>query len=362
MVSFIRSCCAGPTRSTTAWVSPARVFGGAIHGGSPAVSGGVFGLIDGLAIMLTEPDERLWKETRMRIPTVVLDAEIDAPHVDRILVDNAAGTHDATRHLLETVKADKLFFVGGPKENFDTKRRAEKLSDAACMGRERRTGRGCVRAVFHGMGRVVGERPRERGRRVGIEGRGRACRQRRDCMGILQAVHDAGLSVPRDVRIVGFDDTRMASMVRPRLSTVRVPLVEVGEKAVQLLPRADRRSEACGGGVVHLPTRLIVHRAAGVGPEKRTFAAFKKAQHTGNTQARKRPSLGLRARKGVRRPVPTKVSCSGCGSCPTFTSSDTAGDTPRPSRTFARLDLRRDGATELGASLSIFLAASACVI
>lgn len=234
------------------------------HGGSPTVSGGVFGLIDGLAIMLTEPDERLWKEARgMRLPTVVLDAEIEAPHVDRILVDNASGTHDATRHLLERVKGHSLFFVGGPQGNFDTKRRAEEFS------RTLRAAGVAARADEIAYGQYSFESghawARDRIARLGpgsLKNVGILAGNDEIALGILQAAQEAGLNVPKDVRVVGFDDTRIASMVRPRLSTVRVPLVEVGEKAVQLLLERieDPRRTAA---TVHLPTRLIVRESSG---------------------------------------------------------------------------------------------------
>lgn len=234
------------------------------QGGSPAVSGGVFGLIDGLAIMLTEPDERLWKETRgMRLPTVVLDAEIDAPHVDRILVDNAAGTHDATRHLLESVRGDKMFFLGGPKENFDTKRRAEEfIRTLRAAGSPTRANEVSFGHYSTEWGLIWARERVNQGGAAALKGIGVLAGNDEIALGVLQAAQDAGLSVPRDVRIVGFDDTRIASMVRPRLSTVRVPLVEVGEKAVQLLLERieDPRRPAA---TVHLPTRLIIRESSG---------------------------------------------------------------------------------------------------
>ena len=53
----------------------------------------------------------------------------------------------------------------------------------------------------------------------------------------LKAVRDAGLEVPRDVSIVGFDDVPEASLVMPSLTTVRQPLMEMGATAVRLLQR-----------------------------------------------------------------------------------------------------------------------------
>ena len=56
-------------------------------------------------------------------------------------------------------------------------------------------------------------------------------------VGALAAAHDLGLSVPRYVSIVGFDDHPISAYVRPALTTVRVPIEEMGRGAVELLLR-----------------------------------------------------------------------------------------------------------------------------
>lgn len=53
--------------------------------------------------------------------------------------------------------------------------------------------------------------------------------------GALEAIREAGLSVPRDLSVIGFDDLPQASLVLPKLTTVRQPLEKIGSIAVQLL-------------------------------------------------------------------------------------------------------------------------------
>lgn len=53
--------------------------------------------------------------------------------------------------------------------------------------------------------------------------------------GIIDAARDAGISIPRDISIVGYDDNIVASNVRPRLTTVRQPLEAMGEAAGRLI-------------------------------------------------------------------------------------------------------------------------------
>ncbi|OSM94098.1 MULTISPECIES: LacI family DNA-binding transcriptional regulator [Lonsdalea] len=53
--------------------------------------------------------------------------------------------------------------------------------------------------------------------------------------GAMRAIEEAGLSIPDDVAIVGFDGTELSEMVSPQLSTVAQPSADIGRKAVGLL-------------------------------------------------------------------------------------------------------------------------------
>src|SRR5262245_13803342 len=79
-----------------------------------------FGLIDGVAIMITDANNPLAKEARgTTLPTVVLDTDMHKRGVDSVVVDNAGGTREGVEHLLRSVAPGSLYFVGGPEENFD---------------------------------------------------------------------------------------------------------------------------------------------------------------------------------------------------------------------------------------------------
>ncbi|MFD8496705.1 LacI family DNA-binding transcriptional regulator [Amycolatopsis sp. NPDC059657] len=53
-------------------------------------------------------------------------------------------------------------------------------------------------------------------------------------VGVLRALREAGVMVPRDVSLTGFDDTRLAVNVTPRLTTVALPLAYAGTEAIRL--------------------------------------------------------------------------------------------------------------------------------
>ncbi|MGB9775970.1 MAG: LacI family DNA-binding transcriptional regulator [Anaerolineae bacterium] len=82
--------------------------------------------------------------------------------------------------------------------------------------------------------------------------------------GAMKVLREAGLRVPEDVAVVGFDDVPLASMVEPPLTTVRQPIEQLGSMAVELLVSL---LENPGGEVVHrvvLPTELVIRASCGV--------------------------------------------------------------------------------------------------
>ncbi|MFW6039437.1 MAG: LacI family DNA-binding transcriptional regulator [bacterium] len=80
--------------------------------------------------------------------------------------------------------------------------------------------------------------------------------------GLLAALHDAGLRVPEDVSVVGFDDLPIATTTIPPLTTIRQPRGELGEAAFEMLQRlmqnpADDVEPVC------FPCELVVRRSTG---------------------------------------------------------------------------------------------------
>lgn len=77
-------------------------------------------------------------------------------------------------------------------------------------------------------------------------------------IGLLQAAHDAGVAVPGDLSIIGFDDVPAASWTTPRLTTVHQPIREKGRRAAHRLIEAIRSGSEHRPVVEVLPTRLVV--------------------------------------------------------------------------------------------------------
>lgn len=76
-------------------------------------------------------------------------------------------------------------------------------------------------------------------------------------IGVLDALRDGGLSVPDDVSLVSFDSLEECERVKPRLTSVAIPVERVGEAAVDLLARR-LRGEADVETFLMLPTEICV--------------------------------------------------------------------------------------------------------
>jgi LacI family transcriptional regulator len=90
-----------------------------------------------------------------------------------------------------------------------------------------------------------------------------ACANDLLALGALQRLGELGFEVPRDVSVAGFDDIAIASMTAPSLSTVRVPLREMGRRGFGYIDRV--LTGGPGLGEV-LPTEVILRQSTGPAP------------------------------------------------------------------------------------------------
>ena len=86
-------------------------------------------------------------------------------------------------------------------------------------------------------------------------------------MGAIRAITDVGLSVPRDISVVGFDDTTSAAFSIPSLTTVHQPLFEMGKRGAEiLLGRIANREKEFPNEVIMAP-ELVVRESTGPAPK-----------------------------------------------------------------------------------------------
>jgi LacI family transcriptional regulator len=86
----------------------------------------------------------------------------------------------------------------------------------------------------------------------------------------ISVAHRRGLDVPRDLSVVGFDDTPIATTVWPELTTIRQPIAAMAESALGLLLRNIRQNSAAENRVVadHVVAHTLVKRDSVAPPRK----------------------------------------------------------------------------------------------
>lgn len=192
------------------------------------------GLVDGVAVMVSEVDTRT-RDTlsNVSIPFVVLDGNVDGIKHDSVVIDQRQGAEAMVQHLLSNCLAKRIVFVGGLETNFDTIERLaayrSKMKEAELQVRPN--------DIFHLDYRY------ETAYQLGLK-QVKSWTADDACVfaandemaaGIIDAAIEQNIAVPQQLRVVGFDDTRIAQMTRPRLTTVHVPMSSMGASAVELL-------------------------------------------------------------------------------------------------------------------------------
>lgn len=218
------------------------------------------GRVDGLIAMC--PDIRA-REVRRNVPeglpVVLLNCFADGESVDSITIDNYGGAYEMVRHLTSLGHRRIVHICGAPR-NHDARER--------------------LRGYRAGMASFAGELAKDlevegdfsdeagymAGRRLlAFDRPPTAIFAANDSMaiGCLAALIEAGRRVPEDVALAGFDDIPVARFVTPPLTSVRVPIADLGERALDRLLHGVSRHNRHPRRHETLPTTLVVRSSCG---------------------------------------------------------------------------------------------------
>ncbi|NJK44667.1 MAG: substrate-binding domain-containing protein [Pleurocapsa sp. SU_196_0] len=84
-------------------------------------------------------------------------------------------------------------------------------------------------------------------------------------IGVMAAIHQAGLRIPEDIAVVGYDDIPIAAYLNPPLTTVRISALEQGQKSIAMLEQL-MRGESVPDGKIECDSELIVRASCGAQP------------------------------------------------------------------------------------------------
>ena len=209
--------------------------------------------IDGLIVMAPELDvEGAASLLKSDTPVVFINTQTEGLDADAINFDNFAGARIVTDHLLEAGH-QRIALIRGPIQTWDARERRRGYQSAMAEagldafevdgGFSREDGYAAAQEILE-----LAPRP------TAIVAANDYC-----AFGAMSALHDADVAVPGEVAVCGFDGLTSGQYSVPSLTTARVPLREVGSRAVrQLATRLDAVTRDSPPHVEVVPVELVV--------------------------------------------------------------------------------------------------------
>lgn len=194
-------------------------------------------------------------EGDMRLtPVVNVEDDLSAIGIDSVFIDNYAAAYQATSHLIE-LGCKRILHITG-QSGVCLSRRRGYLDALSAHGLEADEKLICEGTMMPVSGFEAAQALLRRG--VRIDGVFAANDQM--AVGALRALSSAGLDVPEAVKVVGFDNTFISSIVDPALTTVSVPNYGMGKQAAKLLLERIGDPDP-GARTVKMDYELVIRRS-----------------------------------------------------------------------------------------------------
>ena len=222
--------------------------------------------VDGF-LLLNTPAEAI----EFPVPVVAISAHCPIENVTNIVLDHHLAVEQALNHLY-ALGHRRIAFMRGPRAIPDSEYRWESIQmvareinlkiDPALVIRIDSAG-WSMKAGYHPMAPEIGYKPTQSLLEKTRDFTAIFCFNDIAAIGAIRALKDAGLAVPGNVSVVGFDDILSAAYFTPSLTTVRQPLTEMGKRGAQmLLERIANRDCEHPSEIVMAP-ELVVRESTG---------------------------------------------------------------------------------------------------
>ena len=214
--------------------------------------------VAGVAVMTSEMSRELIDELANReVPVVFLDVGETGRQMSNLRVDYEEGIEQAILHLA-ALGHQRIAFISGKIDIRSSRRRLEAFQRTI-----KQLFPDAPELIFYGNFKIEG------GRRAAHEilmtqadNLPTAVVAANDltAIGAISEFEAAGLNIPADISVIGFDDIDFAVLTKPALTTVNLPRNELGRRAVEMLINAlDNPQEE--GTEIRIPTNLIVRQS-----------------------------------------------------------------------------------------------------
>lgn len=209
--------------------------------------------VDGVIFTCPLSGDSVHRVRERGVPVCVVERPKHLQDVDVVLADNQVGAAAAVDHLL-ALGHRAIAYIGGPPRDIVEAERLQGYQQALTVGGV---------AWSEVWVRLLGPLPRHgydgMAALLHLDQRPTAVLVASDmaAMGALQALGECRLRVPDDLSLIGFDDT-LAALASPPLTTVALPMDDMGAAAVDLIVRRVAEGSSVPPQRVVLPTHLVV--------------------------------------------------------------------------------------------------------
>ena len=223
------------------------------------------GRVDGLLIMSPYADcAFLEANSSDDTPTVLMNTPVRGQSISAFCLDNRGGAREVVRHLVGCGHRH-IAFIGGPEDNFDAAERLAGFHEALAALRPHASG-----SVLQGdFSEESGYRAGERISALAVRPHAVFAANDMMALGCLFSFNERGIRVPDDIALAGFDDIPVARFVSPALTTVRVRMAELGDRALTRLADAIASPGSMPVSTETLTADLVIRASCGA---RRTVA------------------------------------------------------------------------------------------
>jgi DNA-binding LacI/PurR family transcriptional regulator len=222
--------------------------------------------VDGFLLLNTPTDH-----IEVPVPVVAISAHSTVANVTNIVLDHHLAVGQALTHLY-ALGHRRIAFMRGPRAIPDSEYRWESIQqvaremnlkiDPALVIRIDSAG-WSMKDNYHPMAPEIGYKPMQSLLEKTRDFTAIFCFNDISAVGAIRALKDAGLAVPGDVSVVGFDDIQSAAYSTPSLTTVRQPLLEMGKRGAQILLERIANSNSEQPPEVVMAPELVIRESTG---------------------------------------------------------------------------------------------------
>ena len=214
--------------------------------------------VEGVAVLTFGMEEFLLEDLKLRnVPLVFADVGVARPHVSNIRIDYLHGIRQAVQHLA-AFRHRKIAFISGPLrlKSAEARQQAFLQSMEIHLDADRKLiveGDHTIEGGISALGQLLSGPSRP----TAV-----ICSNDMTALGVMRKSYEDGISIPRDLSVIGFDDIRLAQFVLPALTTVQMSQAELARLAFHaLLAEVQRESPSPEGTEYLLTTHLVLRES-----------------------------------------------------------------------------------------------------